>query len=275
VGSWLDARRHGGHWRVRIEDLDPLRTVPGAADAILATLESFGLTWDGGILYQSRRTEAYEAALARLSAAGLTYACRCSRRELAGEGVYPGTCRSGPRGRGPAATRLRVDLSATIDFDDGLQGPQSFPLAQLGDFVIRRRDGIFAYQLAVVVDDAEQGITDVVRGADLLTSTPWQIALQRSLEAQVPRHTHLPLVLDRDGDKLSKSRRSLALDPAQAAGQLAAALSLLRLPPPAGLAGAPPPRLLEWAVPRWPPAGLRGLRELLNLTGVPVRAART
>jgi glutamyl-Q tRNA(Asp) synthetase len=261
VGSYLDARRHGGRWHVRMEDLDPLRTKGGAADGILSTLESFGLTWDGEVLHQSRRSAIYEEALARLTALGLTFECSCSRRD-APEGVYPGSCRRGPRQNGPTATRFRVDLTATVSFMDALQGPQALPLAQLGDVIIRRRDGVFAYQLAVVADDAAQGVTDVVRGADLLTSTPWQIALQRALELPTPRHAHLPVVMDGTGEKLSKSRRSLPLGRKEAGRQLAQALCLLRLAPPAELAGAPPALLLDWAVPRWPPAGLRGLREV-------------
>jgi glutamyl-Q tRNA(Asp) synthetase len=254
-----------------MEDLDPLRTVAGAADEILRTLESFGLEWDGEVLHQSLRSASYDAALARLTSLGLTFECSCSRRDLAGDGVYPGTCRTRPRQAGPAAIRFRVDEGAQIGFEDGLQGPQTFPLAALGDVVIRRRDGAFAYQLAVVADDAAQGVTDVVRGADLLTSTPWQIALQQALQLPTPRHSHLPVVLDRCGDKLSKSRRSLALERTEASRELAQTLCLLRLPPPPELAGAPPPLLLQWAVPRWPPAGLRGVREVLLLTSAEVR----
>jgi glutamyl-Q tRNA(Asp) synthetase len=246
-----------------MEDLDPLRSRPAWADEILSTLESFALTWDGEILHQSRRSAVYAQALAQLSALGLTFECSCSRRELSGE-RYPGTCRK-RLARGPAdltSTRFRVDPAATVSFADGLQGSQALGLDALGDVVIRRRDGVFAYQLAVVVDDAAQGVTHVVRGADLLASTGWQIALQQALGLPTPRYSHLPLVLDATGQKLSKSRRSLALDRVSLSAQLREALCLLRLPPPAELSGAPPATLLAWAIPRWPPTGLLGLREI-------------
>jgi glutamyl-Q tRNA(Asp) synthetase len=246
-----------------MEDLDPVRSRPACADEILSTLESFALTWDGEILRQSRRSEAYAEALTQLSAQGLLFECSCSRRELFGE-RYPGTCRE-RASRGPAgltSSRFRVDPAATVHFVDSLQGPQVLRLDALGDVVIRRRDGVFAYQLAVVVDDAAQGVTHVVRGADLLASTGWQIALQQALGLPTPSYSHLPLVLDATGQKLSKSRRSLALARASLSAQLREALCLLRLPPPAELSGAPPATLLAWAIPRWPPAGLFGLREI-------------
>jgi glutamyl-Q tRNA(Asp) synthetase len=243
-----------------MEDLDPLRTRTGSAAAILRTLEAFALTWDGEVLAQSDRTGAYEEALTLLTARGLTFECSCSRRELDNK-PYPGLCRAGPLHPGPAATRFRVE-DCLIAFEDGLQGPQEAPLASLGDVVIRRRDGVFAYQLAVVVDDAYQGVTDVVRGADLLDSTFWQIELQRALGLPTPCHSHLPLLLSPSGEKLAKSRRSLALEPSDAGVQLAEALGLLRLAPPPELAGAPPSVLLEWAVAHWPAVGLRGLREI-------------
>jgi glutamyl-Q tRNA(Asp) synthetase len=267
VASYLDARHHGGVWLVRMEDLDAQRTVPGSAAEILATLETFGLTWDGEVLYQSRRAAVYEEALARLTAAGLTLECSCSRRELSAHTpgpVYRGTCRAaGARSaRLPTSTRFRVDLDARICFADALQGPQDMALSALRDVVIRRRDGVFAYQLAVVTDDAAQGVTDVVRGADLLESTAWQIALQRALELPTPRYAHVPVVLDASGEKLAKSRRSLALAACGLPAQLTTALCLLGLRPPPELAGAPPAALLEWAVPRWPDAGLRGVRSI-------------
>ena len=252
VGSFLDARSRGGRWLVRMEDLDRARNVPGSADEILATLEAFGLTWDGAVEYQSRRTHLYAQALESLRSAGLTFECSCSRRELAGrESGYPGTCREGPRRCGPAAIRFRIEERQVITFEDRFQGPVALALKELGDVIVRRRDGVFAYQLAVVVDDASQGITDVVRGADLLESTGWQIALQRALRLAVPRHAHLPLLLERTGGKLSKSRRAAALDARQAGAQLSQVLDLLGLPPPAQLAGAPAATLLEWATGRW------------------------
>ncbi|MCG6940108.1 MAG: tRNA glutamyl-Q(34) synthetase GluQRS [Thiohalocapsa sp.] len=220
VGSFADARAGGGAWLVRMEDLDRTRELPGAADAILRTLEAFGLHWDGAVLYQRTRTDAYAAALARLGALGFTYSCGCSRREIALGGrtgpegpIYPGTCRGGlPPGRPPRSIRLRVG-DARIGFADQVQGPQFQDLAAaVGDFVLRRADGIHAYQLAVVVDDAEQGVTDVVRGADLLLSTPRQILLQRRLGLPQPTYAHLPLAVDAAGRKLSKSHAALPVD---------------------------------------------------------------
>lgn len=252
VGSFLDARSHGGRWLVRMEDLDRARVVPGSADEILRTLEAFGLPWDGEVEYQSRRTHLYAQALESLRCAGRTFECSCSRRELAdGQTGYPGTCREGPRRSGAAAIRFRIDETQAITFEDRFQGRVALALKELGDVIVRRRDGVFAYQLAVVVDDASQGITDVVRGADLLESTGWQIALQRALRLPVPRHAHLPLLLERTGGKLSKSRRATALDARQAGAQVSKALQLLGLPPPAQLAGAPAATLLEWAAGHW------------------------
>lgn len=264
LGSHLDARAAGGRWLVRIEDLDAPRCIPGGDAQILRTLERFGLTWDGPVLRQSERLPLYEQALARLRAAGCTFECSCSRRELAGQEVsgYPGTCRDGPQRAGPTATRFRIDDAAQVCFEDRLQGACHFALRALGDVVIRRRDGLVAYQLAVVVDDAAQDITDVVRGADLLASTPWQIALQGALGLPSPRYAHLPLVVEPDGAKLAKSRRSVPLDPQDPGPALVQALQLLRQAPPAELATASPARILEWAVPSWRPERLQGLREV-------------
>lgn len=212
VGSYLQARSQGGQWFVRIEDLDPPREVPGAAGDILRTLEAFGFEWDGEVMYQSRRHAAYEAALEKLRRDGALYACACTRREIADSSVngiegpvYPGTCRAGLQpDRNARAWRVRVD-GTVIEFDDLLQGQQRSILAEdIGDFVVKRADGLFAYQLAVVVDDAEQGITEVVRGADLLHSAPRQIHLQRLLGLPTPRYLHLPVVLNEQGEKLSK-----------------------------------------------------------------------
>ena len=258
VGSFIDARSRGGRWLVRVEDLDRARVVPGSAAEILRTLEAFGLLWDGEVEYQSRRTHLYIDALQSLQAAGCTFECSCSRRELTTEESgypgypgYPGNCRTGPRRPGATATRFRIDETASVVFDDRFQGPITLALARLGDVIVRRRDGIFAYQLAVVVDDALQGVTDVVRGADLLESTGWQIALQRALRLPTPRYAHLPLLLERNGEKLSKSRRSAALDADRAAAPLLEVLRLLGLSPPADLACALPGTILEWAIASW------------------------
>jgi glutamyl-Q tRNA(Asp) synthetase len=209
LGSYLDARAHGGEWLVRMEDLDTPRVVPGAADDILRTLERFGLQWDGPVLYQSSRIEAYEAALENLRARGLVFPCICSRKDV-GE-RYPGTCRKGAK---PGRTSWRFQAGpATVAFVDRRLGTQSQNVEEyVGDFVLKRADGVFTYQMAVVVDDAFQGITHVVRGEDLLDSTPRQILLQRALGYPQPDYLHLPVVLNEAGQKLSKQTGAAVLD---------------------------------------------------------------
>jgi glutamyl-Q tRNA(Asp) synthetase len=234
--------------------------VRGGADALLRTLEAHGLTWDGAIEYQSARTAHYAEALERLTARGLTFECSCTRRERT-EGGYPGTCRDGPKRTGPTATRFRVD-DAELAFEDRAQGICRFSLRERGDVAVRRRDGTFAYQLAVVVDDGRQGVTDVVRGADLLDNTPWQIALQRALGLPTPRYTHLPLVVEPQRGKLSKSRRSLALDLQQAGFQLHQALTLLKQAPPLTLKLEAPAAILAWASAQWSIERFRGVKEV-------------
>jgi len=261
LGSFLDARARGGRWLVRMEDLDRERVVPGCAAQMLKTLEAFGLYWDDAVEYQSERTEHYAGALSRLQAAALTFECSCSRRELADEGGYPGTCRAGPRGAGPTASRFRV-AARRVAFLDRVQGACEFELAERGDVIVRRRDGVYAYQLAVVVDDAAQKVTDVVRGADLLESTPWQIALQEALHLPPVGYAHLPLLTEPDGAKLAKSRRTVGLDPAQAPALLCRTLKLLRQAPPAKLELEPVGIILEWAIQHWRIAELQQVREV-------------
>lgn len=257
VGSYCLARRGGGRWLVRIEDLDTPRVVPGMAEEILRTLEALGLLWDGEVLRQSGRTERYEEALAVLAEKGLLFTCGCSRKEVLAsaphqgeEGpVYPGTCRLGlTAGRTPRALRIRVP-QARVCFTDGLFGRTEQCLdTAVGDFVLRRADGLFAYQLAVVVDDADSGVSQVVRGEDLLSSTPRQIFLHGCLGTSVPRYVHLPLVLAPDGEKISKRHGAVpAGDPAL----LRQALCFLGQDVPGELEGAPPSELLAWAVPRF------------------------
>jgi len=258
VGSFADIRATGGTWLVRMEDLDRTREVPGAADEILRTLDAFGLSWDGAVLYQSRRTDAYAMALKQLATRGFAYPCGCTRREIALHGhrgpegpVYPGTCRDGlPPGRAARSVRLHVG-SARIGFTDAIQGQQDQDLAAaVGDFVLRRADGIHAYQLAVVVDDAEQGITDVVRGADLLSSTPRQILLQRHLGLPKPTYAHLPLAVDAAGRKLSKSLAALPVDRADPLPALLGAWRFLGQPEPSER----PENIAEfwsWALATW------------------------
>jgi glutamyl-Q tRNA(Asp) synthetase len=246
---------------VRLEDLDRPREVKGSAAAILRTLELFGLNWDGAIEYQSARTAHYAQALDLLRAVGATFECSCSRRERDREGGYPGTCRARPARSGPTATRFRV-ADTILSIEDRLQGKCEFRLQECGDVIIRRRDGAFAYQLAVVVDDALQNITDVVRGADLIDSTPWQIALQQALKLPTPRYSHLPLVLEPDGRKLAKSMHSIAIDPRIVGRQLCQALTLLRQDPPAELEAESAQAIVGWACKNWRSDRLRGVREV-------------
>jgi glutamyl-Q tRNA(Asp) synthetase len=261
LGSFLDARTAGGRWLVRMEDLDHARVVPGCAERMLRTLAAFGLTWDGVIEYQSTQLSHYRVALERLAAQGLTYLCSCTRRERAADGGYPGTCRAGPTRPGPAATRFRVAEGA-VEFADRAQGRCRFDLGERGDVIVRRRDGAFAYQLAVVVDDGRQGVTDVVRGADLLDSTPWQRALQQALGLPAPRYLHLPLVLEADGKKLAKSKHSVPLDRRAAGRLLHEALTLLGQEPPLALARERPAAVLEWGLRHWNPGRLTGVRQV-------------
>lgn len=235
-GSWLLARTAAGEWLVRIEDLDPPREVAGAADAQLRALAAFGLEPDAPVVRQSERHDLYQAALSRLLAAGLAFECHCSRADLAGEGGIHRDCLPGASRPDPAI-RLRIPAGTGIGFVDRIQGPIAQDVGrEAGDIVLRRTDGLWAYQLAVVVDDADQGITDVVRGADLLHSTPRQIHLQRLLGLPTPGYAHLPLVLDEDGRKLSKSAAALPVDPRDPLPALRAAWQALGQEP-ARLAG--------------------------------------
>lgn len=264
VGSYCLARREGGTWLLRMEDLDPPRVVAGAADEILFALEKLGLHWDGDILWQSQRTEAYAAAMDSLRVRGLIFDCACTRREiqlhtpldeegraLGEEGpVYPGTCRAGlPAGRKSRTLRIRVP-EERVCFTDGVFGPLNQMLSRdVGDFILRRADGLFAYQLAVVVDDAESGINQVVRGADLLSSTPRQIFLHASLGSTVQEYIHLPLVVDENGKKLSKQQGALGIDyVGNAGGLISEALGFLGQELPAELVAAPPQEQLLWAI---------------------------
>jgi glutamyl-Q tRNA(Asp) synthetase len=242
LASWLDARAHGGRWLVRIEDIDPPRETAGATRDILRTLAAFGLDSDEPVLMQHTRGSAYESALTRLQQARHAFGCACSRRDVedaaraAGlaDAVYPGTCRHGTDGRPIRAIRLRVpDPPAdAIVFVDRAAGRCEQRLArEVGDFVLRRADGLWAYQLAVVVDDGEQGITDVVRGADLLDNTPRQIWLQRCLGLPTPRYLHLPVVTNARGEKLSKQTGARALDRADVLGELECAWQHLGFAP--------------------------------------------
>lgn len=259
VGSFLEARSGAGAWLVRMEDIDTPRVVPGAAGDILRTLERHGMSWDGPVVYQSQRTEYYQAALERLIRAGLGYACSCSRRDISKMArigslgmIYPGLCRNGAVSADrPWAIRLRTN-SRTIVFHDRIQGNHAQSLeSEVGDFVIRRADGVFAYQLAVVVDDAAQGVTHVVRGCDLLDSTPRQIYMQGLLGLPTPQYSHLPVVVNRHGDKLSKQTRAKPLDPRRPGSAVVAALRFLNQNPPEDLAREKLRIIWAWALENW------------------------
>lgn len=259
VASFLQARAAGGEWLVRIEDLDPPRTVPGAAASILRTLERLGLHWDGAVMYQSTRDAAYRDAYAQLQAAGALYPCGCSRKEIADSSiagidgpVYPGTCRAGLAvGKSARAWRVRTDDSP-LTFHDAVFGRIERVLARdIGDFIVRRADGLFAYQLAVTVDDAAQGITDVVRGADLLESTARQIHLQRLLGYPTPTYMHVPVAVAANGEKLSKQNSANLLEARPPLPVLARVLRFLgQSPPPAD----EPPAFWQAAIAAWSPA---------------------
>jgi len=257
LGSYLDARARGGSWVLRIEDVDEPRTQAGAAQSIIATLADCGFEWDGPILRQSRRADRYREAFERLISAGAVYACGCTRKEISdsalaidGARIYPGTCRQGlAENREPRAFRVRTN-TVPVEFIDRVQGRIVQDVErEVGDFVLLRADNYYAYQLAVVVDDTDQGITDVVRGADLLDSTARQIHLQHLLATATPEYLHLPVAVNERGEKLSKQTG------ARAAGResLAAAFALLGHAPPRELLNAPPAELLAWGIANWDP----------------------
>ncbi|MDH5834142.1 tRNA glutamyl-Q(34) synthetase GluQRS [Luteimonas kalidii] len=248
LGSWLMARRSGGEWRLRVEDLDPPREVAGAAQAQIRALAAFGLRHDGEVEYQSTRGAHYAAALGRLLDAGDAFECHCSRADVAGQGGVHRHCVAGAR-RADPAVRLRVPDGCVIAFDDALHGQVAQDVATaVGDIVLRRADGLWAYQLAVVVDDAAQGITDVVRGADLLDSTPRQILLQQRLGLSTPRYAHLPLVVDASGHKLSKALAASPVDAAAPLPALALAWRILGQDPDAVATATGPAGFLDCAL---------------------------
>ncbi|NOX92111.1 MAG: tRNA glutamyl-Q(34) synthetase GluQRS [Gammaproteobacteria bacterium] len=255
LGSYLQARSQQGEWLLRMENIDPPREQAGAADAILRALDAYHLYWDGAVLYQSTRHEAYEAALMQLARNHDSFACGCSRKTIAARGgshVYPGTCRDGlSPGEVPRTIRVRVPNRCET-FIDTLQGPVKSNLqTDTGDFVVRRADGLYAYHLTVVVDDAAQGITDIVRGTDLLGSTPPQRYLQQCFGYPHPQYSHLPLAVNQQGQKLSKQNCATAIDIRHPGLTLCKALRFLGHPAPAGLQGADPARLLAWATANW------------------------
>jgi glutamyl-Q tRNA(Asp) synthetase len=252
VASYLDAKYHHGDWLLRIDDLDPPREVAGAAQQIIASLRDHGLDWDGEICWQGQRAAAYSTALAELEKAGHCYGCDCSRAQLAGsDGIYPGNCRErGLHSQPGCATRIRVN-SQSIVFNDLIQALQCQRLDRdVGDFVVQRKDGLAAYQLAVVVDDAAAGITHIIRGADLLDSTARQIYLQQLLQLPTPIYGHFPVASNGEGQKLSKQNLARGIDSNSSLDNVLAALRFLGQKPPQGDIGNTR-QLLQWAAPRW------------------------
>jgi glutamyl-Q tRNA(Asp) synthetase len=262
LGSYLQARQRKGKWLVRIEDIDTQRTVNGADKIILHQLENLGLFWDDEVVYQSQRIPLYESALERLNKSGLTFPCACTRKEIA-ESPYSCTCRNGiAKGKTGRSIRIKTD-DRDISFNDKLQGSYSQSLhTEVGDFVIKRADGQFAYHLAVVVDDAEQSITDIVRGADLIDSTPRQIYLQKLLESATPHYTHLPVVIDKYGNKLSKASTAKADYIDNPAETLTKALVFLGQSPEKHLSNASVQEILQWAINNWTLKNISQIREI-------------
>jgi glutamyl-Q tRNA(Asp) synthetase len=268
VASFLHARQSSGSWLVRIEDLDPPREVSGAADAILRALEAYDLPWDGPVVHQSRRFALYETAMQRLLSEGRAFHCSCTRSELRAdqEGAtsrYPGTCRSRAQHDRSTAVRARVEDGTEVAFVDGVQGPVSTSLAAtLGDYVIWRRDGLPAYHLAVVVDDSAQGVTAVVRGIDLLDSTAAHLHLQTALGLKRPSHFHVPVVVNADGQKLSKQTGAPPVTARDRERVAVDVLKALGAAVPRELVGARPRELWSWALDHWSVGALRGQRAL-------------
>lgn len=257
LGSYLDARSRGGEWLVRMEDIDPPREQPGAGDEILKTLEAFGLAWDGPVIYQSQRLGIYHDAVTDLLKNKLAYYCTCSRRDIAkltdgNSGTrYPGTCRANSRPRENASVRILTNNNG-ISLLDRLQGEFHWDLEyEFGDFIIKRKDRLFAYHLAVVIDDAEQGITDIIRGADLLDSTPHHLYLQQVLGLATPSYLHLPMAIDKTGAKLSKQTHAKPVTINNAVPELQAALTFLNQTLPPEHAHCNKHELLVWAIKHW------------------------
>jgi glutamyl-Q tRNA(Asp) synthetase len=266
LAGFLQARAHQGLWHLRIDDIDPYRTVRGSADRIMYALDALGLHWDGPVVYQSRRLEDYRAALSRLQSEGWVYPCTCSRKELAsvsGEaaGIYPGFCRreTGPHPESHAALRI-VTEGARITFYDKLQGPIEQNLERdVGDFTLFRRDQVYAYHLATVLDDAEQGISEVLRGLDLLDSTPRQIFLQEALGLPAKDYAHVPILVDSHGQKLSKQNLAPEAETRNPGRLLFHLLEWLNQQPPAELEAAKAEEILTWAIGHWDLSRLKGL----------------
>ncbi|OEE58204.1 tRNA glutamyl-Q(34) synthetase GluQRS [Enterovibrio norvegicus] len=252
LGSYLQARAHHGQWLVRIEDIDPPREIAGASDAILKTLDAFGLHWDGDVLYQHTRSDAYQAQIEAWLKTGQAYYCQCTRKQIKDSGgVYSGICRHRALSSVEAAVRVCIEHPITefVDVRHGIMPLDSAMASE--DFIIKRRDGLFAYNLAVVLDDIEQDVTEVVRGADLIEPTGRQVSLYQKLGAEPVSYLHLPLALNADGNKLSKQNHAPAINNTRPGPAIEAALAFLGHPVPIELQGAPIPTLLGWGIENW------------------------
>ncbi len=265
VGSYLICKQQAGQWLLRIEDIDTPRVIAGATSSIMRALEQHSLLWDGAVIYQSQRLERYTEIFSRLQQQGLLYGCQCSRKQIsAAGGLYPGTCATLSLTAENVSWRLRT-VGVATHFSDQLLGLQCIDAALAQeDYIIQRRDGLFSYQLAVVVDDWDQGITEVIRGADLLSMTPRQQHLFQLLGATAPRYGHLPLAVTAPGQKLSKQNHATALDNWPASYTMARALAILGLILPAALVAAPPAEQLAYALANWHPGAIPAAREVLT-----------
>lgn len=267
LAGFLQAKSNQGEWLLRVDDADLPRVTPGATDCILRALERFGLTWDGSVVLQSHKLEAYQAALRQLDDAGWLYACTCSRktlsalprRSLTGNAPYPGTCRFASHEPNQAHALRVVTEGSLVSFEDKLQGPQQWDIAEeFGDFIVFRRDGIVAYHLATVIDDWQAGVTEVLRGCDLLESTPLQIHLQQLLGLPTPVYRHIPIIVDCHGIKLSKQNLAMPVTEGNPSRILSLLLGMLGLSPPEELRNAPPAEIIAWAVTAWDISRLSG-----------------
>jgi len=261
LASYLDAKSHQGQWLMRIEDIDPPREQAGATQAILQVLEAFELFWDGTVMYQSQQEERYQACVDHLLKEGLAYPCQCSRKQLKGHTVYPNSCRKNLPALG-AECSIRLKTEGTFVIKDRIQGLCQWPMDQVGDFIIQRRDKLFAYQLAVVLDDNQQGINQVVRGYDILESTPRQLQLMQHLGLTPPTYAHIPVIVQANGQKLSKQNLAPAINSHQKQSYLIKALAALQLFPDHSVQASGYSDILRWAIAHWSPDPLSNKQQI-------------
>lgn len=261
LASYLDAKAHDGLWLMRIEDIDPPREQPGASDTILQSLEAFELYWDGDVMYQSQQNERYQHQVDQLLEQGLAYRCQCSRKQLTGNTVYPNSCRKNPP-PADAECAIRLKTEGIFSIEDRIQGHCQWPMDQVGDFIIQRRDRLFAYQLAVVLDDVEQGVNQVVRGYDILESTPRQLQLMQHLQITPPVYAHIPVIVQANGQKLSKQNLAPAIDSTEKHQLLLRALAALQIFPDREVQAASYSDILRWAISQWQPERLAHQQEI-------------